>query len=323
MKISIIIPVYNAENTIERCVQSFLVQNYSDLELLLIEDHSEDYSYEKCLELKKKYSQVLVFQNEGKGVSSARNLGLSKSTGDIIGFCDSDDTVCNALLHKIHTEFENNSEVSIITFGFNLINVHKKKEIKRVLKYNKNAIWNEQEMIEHVFYDISIKGSVCNKFFKKELIEEVVFDENLTYCEDMYYLINVLSKKEMQNVLILDEALYNYYTNPNSATNIVERLFDESGKIEYIKTFEKIENDFWLSKRAGELLKRAKYTVASDIFVSFRLNKEQKKIVKNCMRENRFYFLKYPFISPVWNVKRIINEFLSWLLYIKDGKNSF
>ena len=103
MKISIIIPVYNAENTIERCVQSFLVQNYSDLELLLIEDHSEDYSYEKCLELKKKYSQVLVFQNEGKGVSSARNHGLCNSTGDYVFFLDSDDCISNNTIFDLLT----------------------------------------------------------------------------------------------------------------------------------------------------------------------------------------------------------------------------
>lgn len=310
MKISIVIPVFNAETTIERCVESFIVQGYDDLELILVEDHSEDTSYEKCLKLEKKFSEVSLFLNEGKGVSAARNYGLSKVTGNVVGFCDSDDTVCDTLLYQIQNVFMNNLSVSMITFGYNLVEIQNQKLIKRSLHPKKRAIWKREKMIEHIFYDNTITGSVCNKFFRKELIADILFDTEITHSEDMHFLIQLLTQKEIDKCLVLDEALYNYYSNPDSATNTLKHLFNENGEIKYIKTLEKIEDEFLLSKKEKELLRRTKYCVASDMYVGFKLNKNQKNEVKKIMRQNIIYFFKYPYITPVLNVKRIVNQVL-------------
>lgn len=92
MKISIIVPVYNAEKTIEYCIDSIITQKTKfEIELILVEDYSTDRSYEICLALKKKYTEIKLYRTNGKGVSAARNTGLSHSTGDVVGFCDSDD----------------------------------------------------------------------------------------------------------------------------------------------------------------------------------------------------------------------------------------
>lgn len=91
MKISIIVPVYNAEKTIEYCIDSIITQKTKfEIELILVEDYSTDRSYEICLALKKKYTEIKLYRTNGKGVSAARNTGLSHSTGDVVGFCDSD-----------------------------------------------------------------------------------------------------------------------------------------------------------------------------------------------------------------------------------------
>ena len=90
IKISIIVPVHNATVTLDRCVKSIVEQSYHDIECILIENGSTDDSLELCQSYAKKYSCIKVVVSE-KGVSGARNVGVSMSTGDIIGFCDSDD----------------------------------------------------------------------------------------------------------------------------------------------------------------------------------------------------------------------------------------
>lgn len=85
MKISIIVPVYNAEKTIEYCIDSIITQKTKfEIELILVEDYSTDRSYEICLALKKKYTEIKLYRTNGKGVSAARNTGLSHSTGDVV-----------------------------------------------------------------------------------------------------------------------------------------------------------------------------------------------------------------------------------------------
>lgn len=82
MKISIIVPVYNAEKTIEYCIDSIIAQKTKfEIELILVEDYSTDRSYEICLALDKKYTEIKLYRTNGKGVSAARNTGLSHSTG--------------------------------------------------------------------------------------------------------------------------------------------------------------------------------------------------------------------------------------------------
>lgn len=92
-KVSVIVPVYNVEKYLHRCIDSILTQTFTDFEVLLINDGSKDRSGEICDEYAKKDSRVKVFHKENGGVSSARNVGLDNARGDLICFCDSDDFV--------------------------------------------------------------------------------------------------------------------------------------------------------------------------------------------------------------------------------------
>ena len=92
-KISVIIPVYNAEKTLHRCIDSILAQTFSDFEVLLIDDGSKDKSGEICDEYARKDSRIKVCHKENGGVSSARNTGLSKAMGEYVIHCDADDFI--------------------------------------------------------------------------------------------------------------------------------------------------------------------------------------------------------------------------------------
>ncbi|MGN0202626.1 MAG: glycosyltransferase family 2 protein, partial [Candidatus Cryptobacteroides sp.] len=105
-KISVIVPVYNAESTIRRCVDSILAQTFTDFECLLIDDGSKDRSGEICDEYAAKDSRVRVFHKENGGVSSARNVGLDNAKGEWVTFVDSDDWIDSYYLSSFEIEEE-------------------------------------------------------------------------------------------------------------------------------------------------------------------------------------------------------------------------
>lgn len=116
MKYSIIVPVHNAESTITRCVESVVSQNV-DLQVILIENGSSDRSANECEILSQKYNCVEYYQSKLSGVSNARNIGLDKADGDIIGFCDADDYYEPNSLKKVSKIFEQ-YEIDIVYMGF-------------------------------------------------------------------------------------------------------------------------------------------------------------------------------------------------------------
>lgn len=105
-KISVIIPMYNAEHFIDQCIQSVICQTYENLEILVIDDGSADKSYEICERMKALDGRIRVLQQENGGVSSARNRGIDAATGEYVFFLDSDDAIHPCLLEKILEQAE-------------------------------------------------------------------------------------------------------------------------------------------------------------------------------------------------------------------------
>ena len=104
--ISVIVPVYNVEDYLDRCIESIINQTYKNLEIILVDDGSTDSSGKKCDEYALRDGRIKVFHKENGGVSSARNMGLDIATGDYIGFVDSDDL----LEHNMYEMLLNNAE---------------------------------------------------------------------------------------------------------------------------------------------------------------------------------------------------------------------
>lgn len=195
MKISIIVPVYNAEKTIEYCIDSIITQKTKfEIELILVEDYSTDRSYEICLALKKKYTEIKLYRTNGKGVSAARNTGLSHSTGDVVGFCDSDDIYEKDVFEKVRLFFEN-KDIDIVIGGFYY---SKKDSLNTVVQETHSH--NRQRNVEgHLLYNMilndgRILGSVCNKFYRAESIRDFSFLTELEYCEDLVFNAELVEK---------------------------------------------------------------------------------------------------------------------------------
>lgn len=300
MKISIIIPIYNNESTLEYCVNSFLKQNYEKLELILIDDGSKDKSKLICRKLERKYREIVFLDFNNNGVSTARNKGLAVATGDIIGFCDADDYSEEGTLWYINSIFLNH-KVDIVVGGYN--NIINEKIIKYNLKYHE--IISSDKLTELVLVNHNVMGAVWNKFFLKECLKGRSFDENLSYCEDTYFLIELLSTKPQLHIYMSSRIIYNYVTNKSGVTNLVNNYFDKNGNLKYIISHEKMLESLSIRKKVIGLVHYKMFILAIDVAIGNHLTKEQNIYLSKVMNENRKYFILFFGKNYLLNCKRM------------------
>ena len=201
-KVSIIIPVYNIEKYVAKCLDSVTNQSYPNLEIIIVDDGSTDNSLKICKEYQKKDKRIKIIHQENKGLSGARNRGFKESTGDFIWFVDGDDYIEYNSLEVIKSYLKKND---IIVFNYKKING--KKELKIKNKKNDENI-NIRYMLSCV--------TAWNKVFKREILEGESFPEGYIY-EDIY-LIPSLGLKTSK-IIFIDEYLYNYVNREHSITN--------------------------------------------------------------------------------------------------------
>lgn len=212
MTISVIVPVYNTENYLPKCINSILSQTHKDLQVILIDDGSTDKSGEILDAYQKTDSRIIVKHIENSGVSKARNLGLSIATGDYIAFVDSDDTIKPDMyesLLKIAEEY--NAEIVTSDFLFN------GSSIKNSL--DENTFYDEEQIKEKVLPQFSYNNSIgvfafTNKIFSRTLIinNNILFYEGFSYQEDLMFMINIYGNAK--SLYYLPKAFYEYVPLP-------------------------------------------------------------------------------------------------------------
>lgn len=196
-KISCIIPVYNVENYIEKCISSIEKQYTDEIEIIVVNDGTKDQSIEKI----KEYKNIQIINKENGGLSSARNVGMKQATGEYIWFIDGDDYIENNAIEKLLNKIKLESD--IISFNYYKENNSKKvKIIENINNYQKER-------------KIFINTSACTKIFKKSFLESnnIYFHEGIIY-EDLAlipYLMLLTNKIEY-----LDDCLYTYVSRNNS-----------------------------------------------------------------------------------------------------------
>lgn len=240
IKYSIIIPIKNGASYIKRCLNSWQKQTYSNFELICVDDGSNDNSLRICSELGQSDARIKVFKNDTgvAGVSGARNLGLSKATGDVIGFCDIDDFVHPQCLQIVTREAEETTAMMIVV-GYKRVTDAYLDDHGSEISTAGSYLVKADTFTHSVVADTKVMGAVWNKFFRKEFVNHK-FDVTLTHCEDMYFVLQVLMSKPEAQVVVLDTAFYYYYEAPASATRDWNRLFSQDGEIKYIPAFEKM-----------------------------------------------------------------------------------
>lgn len=193
--ISIIIPIFNRENTISVCIDSVLNLNYPNFELILIDDGSNDNSKTICQNYKNKYSNIIFFCQENKGVSTARNKGIELAKGKWITFIDSDDAVLPYHLDIVEKEHNMADLLMVNSCSAQIINDNIKpidNTIENQRIYSKDAtnylMSKKFNPFSHSFY------SIWDKFFKAEIIKNnnIHFDETISLGEDQIFVCNYL-----------------------------------------------------------------------------------------------------------------------------------
>ncbi len=227
--VSIIVPVYNVEGYLKRCVDSILSQTYSNIEIILIDDGSTDSSGQLCDEYQKKDNRIKVEHKQNGGLSSARNAGLDIATGDYIAFIDSDDWVEPNFIERLRTLLiETNSDMSACTF------CRTKGDIAQRLCFDTSVEIITNKKFDCAFKEESYAGYACNKMFKREIFEknELRFDEKIFHGEDSPFVVEFL--QYVQKIAFTKEDLYYYYFREDSITKSV-RLTDKYLSILYAR----------------------------------------------------------------------------------------
>lgn len=225
-KISIIVPVYNVEKYLRRCIESILSLTYTNFELLLVDDGSKDKSGEICDEYARKDSRIRVLHKENGGVSSARNLGLTKAINEWICFVDADDELCPDYLEKF-SEGILRYDADMYICGFNYVSDH----IQKLYKMD-DSVWSKSRFLSlYLLYQPQGKfGVPWNKCFRKSIIDQhqLQFDIKVKRAEDE--LFNLQFMKYAKSVVCLPVVTYIYYrfdvpTGANTYQDFDERLY--------------------------------------------------------------------------------------------------
>ena len=201
--ISIIVPVYNVEEYLDRCIQSVLNQSYKNIEIILVDDGSTDKSLEICNKYKKE-TKIKVFHKKNGGLSSARNFGMKKIKGKYIYFLDSDDYISINTIEILYNSLKNNNgDISCAKELFvydSVTNLEANKDFGVINYTSENAL-------ESILYMNGISNSACNKLYKKELFNNIIFPEGKLY-EDLGCIYKVIGKAN--KIVFNNVFLYNY-----------------------------------------------------------------------------------------------------------------
>lgn len=210
--ISVIVPVYNVEQYLDQCIESLVMQDYKDIEIILIDDGSTDGSSILCEEWSFKDERIKVIHTENHGLSAARNVGIRNANGTFIYFIDSDDwveyNILSTLLHNICTYDADLSSCGMIKdYGDKFLKLNKNQECVSV---------SQRQMFHEILCNEYVYGYVWNKLFKAELVKGIFFDENLLSQEDMDF--TMLYLKKCKTCVYTEDEYYHYRQRVGSMT---------------------------------------------------------------------------------------------------------
>ena len=210
-KISVIVPVYNVEQYLERCVDSIINQTYTNLEIILVNDGSTDNSGKLCDELAKKDERIRVIHKENGGLSDARNRGIEEAESDLVGFIDSDDYIDNDM-YEILLKNLNNTDADLSMCA--LYDVYNNTPEAQVTNKETWKLSSEQA-IKMVMEAKILSVTAVNKLYRKSLFTDLKFEVG-KIAEDAFIMIKLLDKCE--KIVATNEKKYYYVHRENSIT---------------------------------------------------------------------------------------------------------
>ena len=240
--VSIIVPIYNVEAELRKCVSSILSQTYKDIEVILVDDGSPDNCGAICDEFAKKDNRIVVIHKENGGLVNARKSGLERSTGQFISYVDGDDWIEEDFIQNL-VDCQQKYNVDIVAAGF-------AKDIgndsERFTNIISSGFYDKKKMIAEVYprmicagpyFYFGICSYVWNKLFKKELLYDcqMAVDPRISIGEDTAVVFPVLLKAK--SLYISENSSYHYYQKAYSMLKSVGSLEKEKEKVAWLKNY--------------------------------------------------------------------------------------
>lgn len=318
IKISIIVPVHNAADSLERCIKSISGQSYGNIECILVENASTDNSLALCQKYAGTYDYIKVATSEQKGVSAARNIGLSMATGDIIGFCDADDFYEKDAFSTIVSAFMNNPDIIGVMTAF-YVGKEINGTIKKKYRGIKKTFLTAEEAIALTIGEDNVLGSVCNRFYRAEVAKKIAFNCDLSYSEDTHYNVSLLSRYPDTKLIYISKSLYCYVMNSQSVTHTASTFFDDKDNLKYIVTLYTIIDECKLNERNLSIAKMKIAKLAIDYLYKIDTNPSQKEKLLTELKLNRRHLFVNLFRFNLQNdIKSIIKGIIVLMKLIKQ-----
>lgn len=307
--ISVVVPVYNVEAYVGRCVESILNQTYRNLEVILVDDGSKDRSGILCDEYAAKDARVRVIHKENGGLSSARNVGIEKASGEYITFVDSDDWIeADAYAHLLSVM--QRYQVKLVCGGN--YNVDSKTgERTLALCPEKEEVITTEEFVGRMFLWQGFDSSACDKLYHRSLLETFRYPEGKV-CEDVAVTYRIVLGT--QYAALSDRPYYNYFHRPDSITistakEITDKTFHFSRHTEEIYSYIK-EHYPAVESQARFLRVRSLYHVLllleqTDADVRNRFAGEYRHARKE-LRKHAGFILKSPYFGKKEKITDIL-----------------
>lgn len=318
-KLSIIIPVYNMEKYLGRCIESIQKQTYSNLEIILVNDGSTDNSLNICDTYAKNDERIVVIHKSNGGVSSARNSGLKICTGEYVTFVDPDDELFDTAVYLECVRILERNKIDVVFFG---ANVNRDGKIIQETKLEDKIIKvNNQIKADTLRKEFPLAGYPWNKVWRKKNIEGMYFDESLFTYEDMKWILCVYDKI---NYIATSSIIgYTYYVHQNSLSH--NRMRNINTALNGIEAYIGIAQ-YYTDHKEKALLKAAKamtiYSILMKLVVALKeKDMEMIEAMKACFFDNAFniFYVKSPKLW-IWNFIIII---LYKTKYGKKNKNNW
>ena len=215
--ISVIVPIYDVEKYLPKCIESIINQTYKDLQIILVDDGSPDSCPQICNEYAKLDLRIEVIHQENSGVSAARNAGLKIAKGEYIGFVDPDDWIEPDMYSAMLTSMIEN-EAELVVCGYNYYDENGMVDDKRIYAEKPNEVLTQKDVMR-MFSDMppSIRHGVVQKLFLKKYINSLLFDSSLKSSEDVLFLNEYVLK--IEKAVFVHKPFYCNVVRNGSATH--------------------------------------------------------------------------------------------------------
>jgi glycosyltransferase involved in cell wall biosynthesis len=328
---SIIIPVYNADKYLSKCIDSIISQTFTDFELVLINDGSSDNSGMICEEYAKKDSRIHTFHKENGGVSSARNLGLDKANGEWITFVDADDWLADNFLERmLNIALELNVEAVFCDCFYVFENESVPKR-----SYTENTVGNGSDMLKRFLLRFGTRSELWGKIIKRKYLHHRL-KTNLKIGEDFLYLLELYAidsgcdfKSRTELTAITTDCLYYYRQLDSSVMNNSNLAFHNKELLmeclQFLRQHPEIETEnlheksVFILRLVAEVIKRDFRNQCKDAFMVNLLRENYANAESALLRREKRFF-RALFIHPVGGLLALEAEKLIRKYVFKERK---